>query len=211
MQRSLTARRDHGGSDRGHCGSSRGTVERGYRRYSRCRTRLHRWMVHRGRSTNGAGAASGARETKRDNRSSFGSEPSHPDERHDAGSEHASGRRLQHPRCRTQGRSPHSGYLWRRSKRARDGSNVGRLYAPGQGEWPVGDHERSLGEQPAKMSPHSVLTRYQIRFGLLPLVARLLVTPEFLVAVRGKTFGWSGQAAYMQSKEMMMIVPLLAT
>jgi putative oxidoreductase len=60
------------------------------------------------------------------------------------------------------------------------------------------------------MSARSLLTRYQIRFGLLPLVARLLATPEFLVAVRGKTFGWSGQAAYMQSKGMTMIVPLLA-
>jgi hypothetical protein len=49
------------------------------------------------------------------------------------------------------------------------------------------------------MSAASFLTRYQIRFGLLPLVARLLVTPEFLVAVSGKTFGWSGQAAYMQA------------
>jgi putative oxidoreductase len=50
----------------------------------------------------------------------------------------------------------------------------------------------------------------RIRFGLLPLVARLLVTSEFLIAVLGKTFGWSGQAAYMQSKGMTLIVPLLA-
>lgn len=60
------------------------------------------------------------------------------------------------------------------------------------------------------MNARSLLTSTPIRFGLLPLVARLLVTPEFLVAVRGKTFGWSGQAAYMQSKGMTMIVPLLA-
>lgn len=60
------------------------------------------------------------------------------------------------------------------------------------------------------MSEDSLLTRYQVRFGLLPLVARLLVTSEFLVAVRGKTLDWSGQAAYMQSKGMTMIVPLLA-
>jgi putative oxidoreductase len=60
------------------------------------------------------------------------------------------------------------------------------------------------------MSVHSLLSSARIRFGLLPLVARLLVTPEFLVAVRGKTFGWSEQAAYMQSKGMTMIVPLLA-
>jgi putative oxidoreductase len=50
----------------------------------------------------------------------------------------------------------------------------------------------------------------RIRFGLLPLVARLLVTSEFLIAVRGKMFGWSGQAGYMQSKGMTLIVPLLA-
>jgi len=60
------------------------------------------------------------------------------------------------------------------------------------------------------MSAHSLLSRYQVRFGLLPLVARLLVTSEFLVAVGGKIFGWSDQAAYMQSKGMTMIVPLLA-
>jgi putative oxidoreductase len=60
------------------------------------------------------------------------------------------------------------------------------------------------------MSVHSLLSRYQVRFGLLPLVARLLVTSEFLVAVRGKIFDWAGQAAYMQSKGMTMIIPLLA-
>jgi len=60
------------------------------------------------------------------------------------------------------------------------------------------------------MNARSLVTRYQIRFGLLPLVARLLVTSEFLVAVGGKIFGWSDQAAYMQSKGMTMIVPLLA-
>ena len=60
------------------------------------------------------------------------------------------------------------------------------------------------------MSAREFLASAKVRFGFLPLVARLLVTPEFLVAVRGKTFGWSGQAAYMQSKGMTMIVPLLA-
>jgi len=60
------------------------------------------------------------------------------------------------------------------------------------------------------MSARTLLTRYQARFGLLPLVARLLVTSEFLVAVRGKIFDWGGQAAYMQSNGMTMIVPLLA-
>lgn len=60
------------------------------------------------------------------------------------------------------------------------------------------------------MNARSLISSTPIRFGLLPLVARLLVTPEFLVAVGGKTFGWSDQAAYMQSKGMTMIVPLLA-
>jgi putative oxidoreductase len=61
------------------------------------------------------------------------------------------------------------------------------------------------------MTARALLLSAQTRFGLLPLVARLLVTPEFLLAVRGKVFGWSGQAAYMQSKGMAMITPLLAT
>ena len=56
----------------------------------------------------------------------------------------------------------------------------------------------------------ALLSNTRVRFGLLPFVARVLVTPEFLVAVRGKTFDWSGQAAYMKSKGMTMIVPLLA-
>jgi hypothetical protein len=33
-----------------------------------------------------------------------------------------------------------------------------------------------------------------IRNGLQPPVARMLMTLEFLVAVKGKIFGWSGQA-----------------
>jgi putative oxidoreductase len=49
-----------------------------------------------------------------------------------------------------------------------------------------------------------------IRYGLLPLIARVLVTLEFLVAVNGKIFGWSDQAAYMASKGMTFITPLLA-
>jgi putative oxidoreductase len=49
-----------------------------------------------------------------------------------------------------------------------------------------------------------------IRYGLLPLIARILVTLEFLVAVNGKIFGWSDQAAYMASKGMTFITPLLA-
>ena len=61
------------------------------------------------------------------------------------------------------------------------------------------------------MTARALLLSAQTRFGLLPLVARLLVSLEFLVAVRGKIFGWAGQAAYMQSKGMTMIAPLLAT
>jgi putative oxidoreductase len=60
------------------------------------------------------------------------------------------------------------------------------------------------------MTARALLLSAQTRFGLLPLVARLLVSLEFLVAVRGKVFGWAGQAAYMQSKGMTMITPLLA-
>jgi len=49
-----------------------------------------------------------------------------------------------------------------------------------------------------------------VRYGLLPLVARVLIILEFLVAVNGKIFGWSGQAAYMVSKGMTFVTPLLA-
>jgi putative oxidoreductase len=60
------------------------------------------------------------------------------------------------------------------------------------------------------MTARSLVLGDRTRFGLLPFVARLLVTSEFLVAVRGKIFGWAGQAAYMQAKGMTMITPLLA-
>jgi putative oxidoreductase len=53
-------------------------------------------------------------------------------------------------------------------------------------------------------------TPRSIRYGLLPLVARILLTLEFLVAVNGKIFGWSSQAAYMAAKGMTFITPLLA-
>lgn len=49
-----------------------------------------------------------------------------------------------------------------------------------------------------------------IRYGLLPLIARWLVILEFLVAVNGKISGWSDQAAYMTSKGMTFVTPLLA-
>lgn len=49
-----------------------------------------------------------------------------------------------------------------------------------------------------------------LRFGAAPLVARWFLTAEFLVAVNGKVFGWSDQAAYMAAHHMTMITPLLA-
>lgn len=45
-----------------------------------------------------------------------------------------------------------------------------------------------------------MLTR--LRTGLLPLVARLLVVSEFLIALNGKLSGWDSQAAYMTAKGM---------
>jgi putative oxidoreductase len=48
-----------------------------------------------------------------------------------------------------------------------------------------------------------------IRFGLVPLIARLLLTAEFLIAVNGKINGWSDQAGYMAAKGMTHIAPLL--
>lgn len=50
----------------------------------------------------------------------------------------------------------------------------------------------------------------RLRFGLFPLVARLLLVSEFLVAVNGKIFGWTGQAAYMAGHGMRFVQPLLA-
>lgn len=49
-----------------------------------------------------------------------------------------------------------------------------------------------------------------LRFGLAPLVARLLLTAEFLVAVNGKISGWSGQASYMAAHGISLVAPLLA-
>jgi putative oxidoreductase len=49
-----------------------------------------------------------------------------------------------------------------------------------------------------------------LRFGAAPLLARLLLSAEFLVAVNGKIFGWSGQATYMRAHGMTMVTPLLA-
>jgi putative oxidoreductase len=66
--------------------------------------------------------------------------------------------------------------------------------------------------QPNDISGASVTSRTarNLRFGAGPLVARLLLSAEFLIAVNGKISGWSGQAAYMAAHGMTMIVPPLA-
>lgn len=51
-------------------------------------------------------------------------------------------------------------------------------------------------------------SRDDIRFGLLPLLARVLLILEFLIAVNGKISDWSGQAQYMAAHGM-RFVPLL--
>ncbi len=48
-----------------------------------------------------------------------------------------------------------------------------------------------------------------LRYGLLPLVARLFLVAEFLIAVNGKITGWSGQEAYMVAHGMGFVAPLL--
>jgi putative oxidoreductase len=52
-------------------------------------------------------------------------------------------------------------------------------------------------------------SRENLTHGLLPLVARLLLSAEFLIAVNGKITDWSGQAGYMAAHGMTMIAPLL--
>jgi putative oxidoreductase len=49
----------------------------------------------------------------------------------------------------------------------------------------------------------------KVQFGVLPLVGRLLLVAEFLVALNGKISDWSGQAAYMKAHGMTMVGPLL--
>ena len=53
------------------------------------------------------------------------------------------------------------------------------------------------------------LSRDDIRFGLLPLIARVLLILEFLIAVNGKISDWPGQAQYMAAHGMRLIPPLL--
>jgi len=49
-----------------------------------------------------------------------------------------------------------------------------------------------------------------MRTGLLPFVARLLISAIFVQGALGKIFGWSGQAAYMHSHGLRFVGPLLA-
>jgi putative oxidoreductase len=51
--------------------------------------------------------------------------------------------------------------------------------------------------------------RSKLTFGFLPLLARLLLTAEFAIAVDGKITDWQGQAGYMAAHGMTMIAPLL--
>ena len=67
----------------------------------------------------------------------------------------------------------------------------------------MGDRERGMGEPAAQLGA--------VRYGLLPLVARILLILEFLVALNGKISDWSGQASYMASKGMHFVAPLLGT
>ena len=62
-------------------------------------------------------------------------------------------------------------------------------------EQSLDDRQRGVGEPAA-----SALT----------LAARLAITAEFVIAALGKSFGWSGQAAYMAGQGMTFITPLLA-
>jgi len=50
----------------------------------------------------------------------------------------------------------------------------------------------------------------RLRFGLAPLLARWLLTLEFLLAANGKISGWAGQESYMASHGMTFIAPLVA-
>ena len=68
----------------------------------------------------------------------------------------------------------------------------------------------SAPEPRQRMPPVTTGTAHNLRFGAAPLVARLLLSAEFLIAVNGKISGWSGQAAYMSAHGMTMITPLLA-
>lgn len=49
-----------------------------------------------------------------------------------------------------------------------------------------------------------------LRSGLLPLLARLLLVSEFVIALMGKLTDWSGQAGYMAAHGLRPVAPLLA-
>jgi putative oxidoreductase len=66
-------------------------------------------------------------------------------------------------------------------------------------------HEPHLGDRLPRPFPD------WLKYGALPLLARLLISSEFVIAVNGKILGWSGQEAYMASAGMTMIGPLLGT
>lgn len=53
-------------------------------------------------------------------------------------------------------------------------------------------------------------SRPDVRFGLSPLIARILVIAEFVIAVNGKISDWHGQAQYMAAHGMRLIPLLLA-
>ena len=61
---------------------------------------------------------------------------------------------------------------------------------------------------PALHSTTGMLTR--LRTGFLPLVARLFIVAEFLVALNGKLQGWQSQADYMTAKGMGHVTFFLA-
>jgi putative oxidoreductase len=62
---------------------------------------------------------------------------------------------------------------------------------------------------PTSRRPWWVAPPVWLELGLLPLLARLAIAAEFIIAALGKALGWSGQAAYMASQGMTMIAPLL--
>jgi putative oxidoreductase len=59
------------------------------------------------------------------------------------------------------------------------------------------------------LPPYRIAVGANVQFGLVPLVARVLLVSEFLVALNGKISGWDGQAAYMTAHGMHFVAPLL--
>jgi hypothetical protein len=68
---------------------------------------------------------------------------------------------------------------------------------------PAVEHERpASGRQSDEERGSAARTADILRFGAAPLFARLVSSAEFLVAVKGKISGWSGQAAYLTALAM---------